>query len=97
MYKWEVSSTHMGLVQDMVTGLLKGSSSMMPLFLKSRGVGFAVNQDKKSALLFEGLVHTEIKILVLKLSVILNPYCLTLLNSKSVLFTKISKSYLHVG
>lgn len=40
----------MGLVQDMVMGLLKGSSSMMPLFLKSRGVGFAVNQDTKNLL-----------------------------------------------
>lgn len=32
----------MGRVHDMVTGLLNGSSSMMPLFFKSRGVGFAV-------------------------------------------------------
>lgn len=34
--------THKGRVQDMVTGLLNGSSSMIPLFFKSRGVGFAV-------------------------------------------------------
>lgn len=34
--------THMGRVQDMVTGLLNGSSSMNPLFFKSRGVGLAV-------------------------------------------------------
>lgn len=37
----------MGRVHDMVTGLLNGSSSMMPLFFKSRGVGFAV--EKKTA------------------------------------------------
>jgi len=36
----------------MVMGLLKGSSSMMPLFLKSRGVGFAANQDKQSPLFY---------------------------------------------
>lgn len=34
----------MGRVHDMVTGLLNGSSSMMPLFFKSRGVGFAVEK-----------------------------------------------------
>lgn len=37
----------MGRVQDMVTGLLNGSSSMIPLFFKSRGVGFAVGNRKK--------------------------------------------------
>lgn len=35
----------MGRVHDMVTGLLNGSSSMMPLFFKSRGVGFAVKKQ----------------------------------------------------
>lgn len=39
---WEV--THMGRVQDMVTGLLNGSSSMIPLFFRSKGVGFAVEK-----------------------------------------------------
>lgn len=34
----------MGRVHDMVTGLLNGSSSMMPLLFKSRGVGFAVKK-----------------------------------------------------
>lgn len=42
-----VYETHMGRVQDMVTGLLNGSSSMIPLFFKSRGVGFAVENRKK--------------------------------------------------
>lgn len=42
-----VYGTHMGRVQDMVTGLLNGSSSMIPLFFKSRGVGFAVGNGKK--------------------------------------------------
>lgn len=37
--------THMGRVHDMVTGLLNGSSSMMPLLFKSRGVGFAVKKN----------------------------------------------------
>lgn len=37
--------THMGRVQDMVTGLLNGSSSIIPLFFKSRGVGFAVENE----------------------------------------------------
>lgn len=32
----------------MVTGLLNGSSSMIPLFFKSRGVGFAVRNRKNS-------------------------------------------------
>lgn len=42
-----VDDTHMGRVQDMVTGLLNGSSSMIPLFFKSRGVGFAVGKGKE--------------------------------------------------
>lgn len=46
-YMKVVSETHMGRVQDMVTGLLNGSSSMKPLFFKSRGVGFAVENRKK--------------------------------------------------
>ena len=37
----------MGLVQDMVTGLLNGSSSMMPLVRWSRGVGLAGDAKKK--------------------------------------------------
>lgn len=37
----------MGRVQDMVTGLLNGSSSMIPLFFKSRGVGFAVENKTR--------------------------------------------------
>lgn len=45
-------ATHIGLVQDMVMGLLKGSSSMMPLFLKSRGVGFAANKVKQSFIFY---------------------------------------------
>lgn len=43
-----VYETHMGRVQDIVTGLLNGSSSMIPLFFKSRGVGFAAGNRKKS-------------------------------------------------
>lgn len=50
----------MGRVQDMVTGLLNGSSSMIPLFFKSRGVGFAVenktrHSQQKSLSLYEQL------------------------------------------
>lgn len=33
--------TYLILDQDLVTGDLKGSSSMTALFLRSRGVGFA--------------------------------------------------------
>ena len=35
------TDTHMALDQDLVTGDLKGSSSMTVLFLRSSGVGFA--------------------------------------------------------
>lgn len=38
----------MGRVHDMVTGLLNGSSSMIPLFFKSRGVGFAVEKQRQT-------------------------------------------------
>lgn len=37
----------MGRVHDMVTGLLNGSSSMKPLFFRSRGVGLAA-EDKRA-------------------------------------------------
>lgn len=37
--------TYTGLLHDKVTGLLKGSSSIMPLFLRSRGVGFTTNDN----------------------------------------------------
>lgn len=46
----------MGRVQDMVTGLLYGSSSMIPLFFKSSGVGFAeekIGAKKKTGSLFK--------------------------------------------
>lgn len=35
-----LADTHMALDQDLVTGDLKGSSSMTVLFLRSSGVGF---------------------------------------------------------
>lgn len=49
----------MGRVHDMVTGLLNGNSSMIPLFFKSRGVGFAVeNKTKHSTKVIVLAKHT---------------------------------------